>query len=234
MHSPLTLTLLLSLLPFLTTAETVLGIYIFSRHGDRTSKSTPPVNLTTLGYSQIFTSGSYFRSRYISSSASTPIYGLSPNLVNYKQIFASAPLDTSLMPSAQGFLQGLYPPVGGRELGEERLRDGREVQAPLDGYQLIPIQTVTTGTASEDSAWLQGAGNCANAIASSNAYFGSREYDDLLRSTGDFYKSLAPVVNATFNEDDLNYRNAYASVSSLPILVFLDPSMNPSHVPRSG
>jgi hypothetical protein len=41
--------------------ETVLGIYIFSRHGDRTAKATPPANLTDLGYEEVFTSGTYFR-----------------------------------------------------------------------------------------------------------------------------------------------------------------------------
>ena len=122
------------------------------------------------------------------------------------------------MPSAQGFLQGLYPPVG-NQLGGQTLRNKTEVQAPLDGYQLIPVQTVTTGTASEDSAWLQGAGNCANAIASSNAYLSSPEYQDLLDSTSDFYKSLAPVVNATFSEDFLSYKNAYASEFPFPLLV---------------
>ena len=212
-HIPILL--LTSLLPLSITAETVLGIYILSRHGDRSSKSTPPTNLTTLGYSEVFTSGSYFRSRYVSSSASTPILGISHDLVNYKQISASAPLDTVLMPSAQGFLQGLYPPVG-NQLGGQVLRNKTEVQTPLDGYQLVPIQTVTTGTASEDSAWLQGAGNCANAITSSNEYLSSPDFQNLLNSTSDFYKSLAPVVNATFSEDFLTYKNAYASESPLP------------------
>ena len=115
------------------------------------------------------------------------------------------------MPSAQGFLQGLYPPLGTTDLGVQQLRNGSEVRAPLDGYQLIPIDTVSTGTASETSAWLQGAGNCRNAIDSSDAYFDSAEYEELADSTGDFYSSLAPVVNATFDEDYLTYKNAYAS-----------------------
>lgn len=138
------------------------------------------------------------------------------------------------MPSAQGWLQGLYPPVGGDTggeggLGAQRLRNGTEVRAPLGGYQLIPIQTVTTGTASEDSAWLQGAGNCANAIASSNAYFASPEYGQLLEGTKGFYESLAPVVNGTFGEGDLSYKNAYASAYSLlSVSLFLFP--NPGHL----
>ena len=132
----------------------------------------PATILTPLGYSEVFSSGQYYRNRYISSNASSPINGIAPDLANLAQISTSAPLDNVLMPSAQGFLQGLYPPVG-PTLGAKSLRDDRSVEAPLDRYQLIPIQTVTAGTGSEDSAWLQGAGNCANAITSSNAYFPS-------------------------------------------------------------
>ncbi|KAI7118253.1 hypothetical protein KC352_g33600, partial [Hortaea werneckii] len=41
--------------------ETILGVYMFHRHGDRTAKATAPANLTTLGYREVYTSGSYYR-----------------------------------------------------------------------------------------------------------------------------------------------------------------------------
>lgn len=213
MLSPVYLAVIL--LPLVcSAAETVLGVYIFSRHGDRTSKSTPPANLTDLGYSQVFTSGTYFRNRYIAPNATAKIAGVNSDIVKQSQITTSAPLDTVLMNSAQGFLQGLYPPVGSR-LGTDTLRDGRVVQAPLNGYQLIPIQTVTSGTGSEDSAWLQGSSNCAQATVSSNEYFSTSDYNDLLASTGDFYRSFTPLINATFSPEDISYKNAYTS-RSLP------------------
>ncbi|KAL8835479.1 MAG: hypothetical protein Q9170_003312 [Blastenia crenularia] len=190
------------------TAETILGVYIFSRHGDRTAKSTPPANLTDLGYRQVFTSGTYFRNRYIDSGASSKIVGVNSDIVKQSQITSSAPLDTVLMNSAQAFLQGLYPPVGS-SLGSDTLRNGSVVQPPLDGYQLIPIQTVTSGTGSEDSAWLQGSSNCAQALASSNGYFSTSDYNDLLLKTGDFYKSLTPLINGTFGPEDISYKSAY-------------------------
>ena len=218
MRTAIYLSFLLPLLPCSTSAETVLGVYIFSRHGDRTAKSSPATVLTPLGYSEVFNSGQYYRNRYISANASSPINGIAPDLASLAQISTSAPLDNVLMPSAQGFLQGLYPPVGST-LGAELLRDNRTVEAPLDGYQLIPIQTVTAGTGSEDSAWLQGAGNCANAITSSNAYFSSPEYQNLLGSTGDFYKDVVPVVNATFGADKVNYKNAYTSEYSIQFIL---------------
>ena len=161
------------LLPITQAAETVLGLYIFSRHGDRTTKAWPPTKLTDLGYSEIFSSGTWFRENYINGTS--PINGIEPNNVKLSQISASSPLDTVLTPSAQGFLQGLYPPVG-TTLGSQTLANGTVVAAPLNGYQLIPIQTVATGTGSEDQAWLQGSSNCANAEISSNEYYDSPEY----------------------------------------------------------
>ena len=208
LFSPLLLVLALPLTAY--AAETVLGVYIFSRHGDRTAKSTPPSNLTDLGYSQIFTSGTYFRNRYIARDASARIAGVNSDIVRQSQITASAPLDTVLMNSAQGFLQGLYPPVGST-LGRDTLRNGSIVQSPLDGYQLIPIQTVTSGTGSEDSAWLQGSSNCAQATTSSNEYFSTSDYNDLLTSTSDFYTALTPLINGTFSPKDISYKNAYTS-----------------------
>ena len=190
--------------------ETILSVYILSRHGDRTPKSTPPTRLTALGYQEVFTSGSYFRDRYITGSDA--ISGINRDVVGLSQITASAPLDNVLFTSAQAFLQGLYPPAG-ETITAETLRNGTEVQPPLSGYQLIPVQTVMGGTGSEDSAWLQGSSNCANALVSSNDYFNSAEYHALLESTQDFYGSVAPAVNQTFPQGEFTFENAYTSKS---------------------
>lgn len=104
--------MLLNIIVVLTTlastslgAETVLGVYILSRHGDRTAKSTPPAKLTDLGYAEVFMSGSFYRDRYVSENATRPIFGLSHDIVAASQITASAPADNVLQNSAIGFLQ---------------------------------------------------------------------------------------------------------------------------------
>jgi len=210
---PLTLTLtLVALLPLTSAAETILGLYIFSRHGDRSAKSTPPTTLTDLGYSEVFASGTWFRNNYIANGSTSQIHGIADSVVKQSQITASAPLDNVLFPSALGFLQGLYPPVG-PTLGKQTLRNGTVVEVPLNGYQLIPVATVTSGTRSEDSAWLQGSGNCANAIVSSNNYYNSLEYKSLENSTMGFYQSLESVVNSTFSANQTSFQNAYSSES---------------------
>ncbi|KAF1346483.1 histidine phosphatase superfamily [Delphinella strobiligena] len=198
----------ISLLSSAVTAETVLGVYMFHRHGDRTSKSTPPTNLTDLGYQEVFTSGDYYRNRYIASTATSQIHGISPDTVVQAQVAASAPSDTVLQNSAAGFLQGLYPPVGD-VLGSQTLRNGTNVTSPLNGFQLIPISIVTAGTGSESSGWLEAATGCGAATSSSNNYFYSDEYLSLLNSTYDFYQSVVPVVNQTFNSSFTTFKHAY-------------------------
>lgn len=200
-------------------AETVLGVYMFHRHGDRTPKSLAPTNLTTLGYEQVYTSGEYYRSRYLTGSSK--IRGINEDLVRLSQLSVTAPVDNVLQSSAQGFLQGLYPPTGQTV---QTLANGNSVQAPMDGYQLIPINTLATGAGSEDAGWLQDATTCYKAKLSSNSYFNSAEYANLLNKTGNFYADLVPVVNGTFNEKDVTYKNAYVGMCPTTILPL--PALN--------
>ncbi|KAL5345591.1 hypothetical protein ACLOAV_009345 [Pseudogymnoascus australis] len=211
MHAPTPL-FLLSLLPFAAAADTTLGIFLFHRHGDRTSKAWPPTHLTDLGYTQVHAAGSYFRSKYVTSD-STAISGIASSKVNLAQLSVEAPVDTVLQVSAQGFTQALYPPVGA-ELNTQTLANGSTIEAPLDGYQLIPVNLVTSASQptadSENSPWLQGASGCPAALTSSNEYLLSAEFAALDKKTRAFYAALAPVVKGTFDEDFLTFKNAYS------------------------
>jgi acid phosphatase len=189
-------------------AERVLGAYVFARHGDRTAKILKNTQLTDLGYSQVYTTGSSYHDRYINSTSSQQIDGISEQLVDLSQLTASAPADAVLQNSATGFLQGVYPPVG--SLSSQELANGTTVQAPLNGYQLIPLSLIDSGASSEDSTWLQSTTDCQNAIASSDKYYSSELYNTLLESTRDFYQSLAPLINTSFSESDMSFKNAYA------------------------
>lgn len=205
--------------------ETIIGAYIFSRHGDRTAKSTPPANLTDLGYQEVFTSGTWFRNRYIAGTESTNIHGMNTDLVKESQITVSAPVDTVLQNSATAFTQALYPPVG-ETLGSNALRNGTVVQTPLNGYQLIPIQVVSTGANSENSAWLQGSTNCANAQISSNNYFMSEAYNTTFSNTKSFYSGVYPMVERTFARNATNFKNAYTIFDLLNVASIHNASGN--------
>jgi hypothetical protein len=200
--------LLLSTVP-LATAETVLGVYIFHRHGDRTTKSYKPTVLTSLGAEQVYASGQYYRDLYVSSNASYKIDGLSSDLAVLSQLEVTAPTDDVLQNSAQVFLQGLYPPT---TLATQTLANGTKVNAPLGGYQYIPVDAVSSAASSSDSensAWLQASSGCGNAVVSSNSYFSSEEYLTTLESTKSFYSSILPVINSTFTAATDTFKNAY-------------------------
>jgi hypothetical protein len=173
---------LASLLPLISQAqETVLGAYIFHRHGDRTSKEYPPASLTDLGYTQVYGSGAFYRARYLDRSSTNKIYGISQDVAQLSQLTIQAPVDTILQNSAQGWLQGLYPPVG-TSLSTQTLANGTSVSAPLNGYQLIPVNALSSASSSansENAAWLEGSSGCNNAIISSNNYFISDDYTSI-------------------------------------------------------
>lgn len=207
------LTTILFLFTRSITAETILGAYIFHRHGDRTSKSWPPTALTALGADQVFTSGTWFRNRYIADNSSTPILHIASDLAALSQLAITAPVDNVLQASANVFTQGLYPPAGAA--ADQVLADGTSTQAPFGGYQYIPVNIVTSASSTsgaEGSEWLQGSSGCANAVVSSNEYLQSQEYTDLLNKTGAFYQNLLPVYNTTFNGSTATYKNAYTSM----------------------
>ena len=79
----------LSLLAAADAAETVLGAYIFHRHGDRTPKALAPTKLTTLGYEQVYRSGQYYNSRYITGDSK--IKGISEDTVSLSQLSVTSP-----------------------------------------------------------------------------------------------------------------------------------------------
>ncbi|KAL4914643.1 histidine phosphatase superfamily [Aspergillus aurantiobrunneus] len=189
-------------------AEKVIGAYVFARHGDRTAKILKSTELTDLGYSQVFSTGSAYHDRYINASSSEYIDGISEDVVNLSQLTASAPADAVLQNSATGFLQGVYPPVG--SASSQELADGTTVESPLNGYQLIPLSLIDSGASSEDSTWLQSTTDCQNAIVSSNNYYSSELYNNLLDSTKDFYQSLSSLINTSFAESEMSFKNAYS------------------------
>ncbi|KAH8765569.1 histidine acid phosphatase-like protein [Diaporthe sp. PMI_573] len=202
---------LLSLLPAEALTETVLGAYIFHRHGDRTTKSWPPTSLTALGADQVYVSGQWYRNRYVASNSTHTILNIASDIAVLSQMAITAPVDNVLQASAEVFTQAIYPPAG--SAATQTLANGEEVQAPLNGYQYIPVNIVSSASSTsgaEDNPWLQGNSGCAKAVVSSNEYFSSSEYLDLLGQTRDFYQGLLPVYNTTFDSSEATFKNAYA------------------------
>lgn len=196
-------------------SERVLGVYLFHRHGDRTAKAWKPVNLTALGASEVHSSGAFYRQRYVAADApaASRVAGLSADAAVLSQLEVTAPKDAVLESSALVFLQGLYPPAGSGG-GAETLANGSRVEAPLGGYQYVPVDAVADAASaakSEDNAWLQGGSGCGNAVVSSNGYFTSAGYKQTSDDSKDFYRRLLPVINGTYGPDAANFKNGYSS-----------------------
>ncbi|KAJ3517954.1 hypothetical protein NM208_g14630 [Fusarium decemcellulare] len=141
-------------------AETIHGVVVFSRHGDRSTKWYGAQSLTSLGAEQNFQVGSDYRSRYLSSDSDHQILGISEDEYKPSQIFASAPDQGILMNTATAFLQGLYPPLADLdpEIASQTLNNGSQSQAPLDGYQYVRLHTINDN--SPDTIWIKGDDAC--------------------------------------------------------------------------
>ncbi|KAK5990546.1 hypothetical protein PT974_08815 [Cladobotryum mycophilum] len=177
----------------LASADNVVGLYVFHRHGDRTAKAWQPVSLTPLGADEVLSSGDFFRKRYVASDAGDlRISQLSSDRAVLSQLAVTAPVDNVLHNSAVVFLQGL---------------------GPLGGYQYIPVNAVVDAASSgnsEGSSWLQGGSGCSQAIVSSNNYLQSPDYAKTYADSKDFYQGLLPVINGTYNATQATFKNGYS------------------------
>ena len=97
---------------------TVWSSLVLTRTGERTPEylGTDLTALTSLGATQAYAAGSFFRERYLLSAPTTngvggaPLYGLSPNLIDISDTYVNALDEQWTVTSAQAFIQGLYPP----------------------------------------------------------------------------------------------------------------------------
>ncbi|KAI9853639.1 MAG: hypothetical protein M1813_002042 [Trichoglossum hirsutum] len=199
--------LALSVLVTTALAETIHGVTVFTRHGDRTSKHYSNYRITSLGLTQNFLAGSYYRERYLVPNSTQQILGISstysPSLVPGR-----APDQQILINTVTAFLQGLYPP----STDAEKLNNGSSIQNPLGGYQYVSVHA--DENSDEDTIWLKGTDQCpAYTAAAAAEYSKSAEFVGLLEPTRGFYsgfeKALKGVWDYTNPAANLTYANAY-------------------------
>ncbi|KAL3485037.1 histidine phosphatase superfamily [Aspergillus germanicus] len=192
-------------------AETILGVTVYSRHGDRTSKHYKGYMLTNLGLQQNYQVGSDYRDRYIASSSPKQILGISEDKYVPAQIFASAPDESVLLNTATAFLQGLYPPLEGldEEVASQTLNNGSTYTNPLDGYQYVVLHGEEKE--SPDTIWIKGDDECPAISVLSEEFTESDVYAERVESTRSFYQQFWPALQDVYDytEADLSYENAY-------------------------
>ncbi|KAF2456441.1 histidine phosphatase superfamily [Lineolata rhizophorae] len=191
--------------------ETVLGVTVFSRHGDRTSKHYPGYRLTNLGKQQNFQSGAFYRDYYLSSNSSKRILGISENVYLENEIWASAPDQQVLLNTATAFLQGLYPPLETTDavVAAQTLNNGSSVTNPLNGYQYVVLHGEDNDA--PDTIWIKGDDSCPEHTAASGDFTDSEEFIQRTAATKSFYESFWDVLDGVydFTMEDMTYGNAY-------------------------
>ncbi|KAK4454682.1 histidine phosphatase superfamily [Podospora aff. communis PSN243] len=193
-------------------AETVHGVVVFTRHGDRTTKHYGAQALTSLGASQCFQVGNGYRARYIAGDSPHRISGISEFDHVPSQIYATAPNQAILVNTATAFLQGLYPPLAGLdpELATQTLNNGTKSTSPLNGYQYVTLQGVVAN--SPDTIWIKGDDACPAYIEATDSFEQSIEFQARLADTRGFYQSFFPAVESVHDiksPSDLSYAKAF-------------------------
>ncbi|KAK6501774.1 hypothetical protein TWF481_009600 [Arthrobotrys musiformis] len=198
-----------SALPVL--GETILGLTVFTRHGDRNSKHYPGYGLTNLGFQQNFQTGGLYRETYLSSNSSKQILGISEDKYVPAQVWASSPDQKVLANTATAFLQGLYPPLEqiDPEIATNTLTNGTKYTNPLEGYQYVVLHTADGE--SPNTIWIKGDDGCPAVTEASEDFELSAEFMEREASTKSFYEGFWEQLQDVYDytESKLSYARAY-------------------------
>ncbi|KAJ9645993.1 hypothetical protein H2199_003036 [Coniosporium tulheliwenetii] len=187
--------------------ETILGVTVFTRHGDRTSKHFPGYSLTSLGAQQNFKVGQDYRGIYLDSGSSKRILGISEDKYVSSQVYASTPDQKILLDATTAFLQGFYPPL--EEVTRLTLANGSTYSNPLNGYQYIHIHSEPS--TSPNSIWLKGDDSCPTYTRASSSFKSNPEFQQRTEATTPFYARFWDILRNVhdYRPENLTYANAY-------------------------
>ncbi|KAG9307974.1 phosphoglycerate mutase-like protein [Chiua virens] len=139
----------------------LIGVVLLARHGDRsdvvfqnyTTYDSTQGYLTPYGSSQEYALGRYLRDTYLDPGSPSYIQGISTEIADVDQLFVQADAGGGnvILDSAYALLQGLYPPT---EKSTITLANGHTVEAPLGGYQYIPVESLEFWQASLLTSWM--------------------------------------------------------------------------------
>ena len=103
--------------------------------------------------SQAYDLGYYLRQTYLNPESPSYIQGVETDIVDIDQLFvrADAGGGNVILDSAYALLQGLYPPTA---KSQSTLANGARVQAPLGGYQYIPVESLEFWQAPSLTSWM--------------------------------------------------------------------------------
>lgn len=161
-----------------TTNAGLVGVVLLARHGDRsgvlfqnyTTYNSTQGYLTPYGsvclmsdvsdcalmlsQSQEYDLGCYLRDTYLNSESPSYIQGIQTDIADVDQLFirADAGGGNVILDSAYALLQGLYPPTSE---SKSTLANGTVIEAPLGGYQYVPVESLEFWQAPSLTSWME-------------------------------------------------------------------------------
>lgn len=203
--------------PVLATNGTVLSVFIFHNHCDRTSLFLPDGtqggSFGAPGATMCYQDGAYYWNKYLKKDSRLKIYGTS-QIYNEDYVNAEAPNVDISVQSAMAFMQGLYKPVDLQSSvtsGVDMLAADNStfINGPLQGFQYAPITTYRS--TDPQSVWI--AGNllqCNNQKVSSGLYYGTEDYKAMYEESQPFFNRLfEPYFEGIFEKYMMVFFNSY-------------------------
>ncbi|KAF3915532.1 hypothetical protein ABW21_db0204008 [Orbilia brochopaga] len=204
--------------PVLATNGTVLAVFMYHNHCDRTSLyngdgSYSGGEFGSPGATMCYTDGTFYWNKYFREASALKIYG-STQIYNEDYVNVEVPnVDISIQ-SAMAFMQGVYKPVDLQSTalsGPTALESDNStfMNGPLSGYQYTPITTYRSTDPQSvylASSLLQ----CNNQRVSADLYYGSEDYREAYVESMSFYSGLyTDYFAGVFRKDQMIYYNAY-------------------------
>jgi hypothetical protein len=174
--------------------STVLGVILLIRHGDRAGFYQNPTNynpantiITPLGLKEELITGQYLRDVYLNPSSPSVISGINASIADPNQITVVADAAGEggvIMVSAQALLQGLYPANSNYTT---TLANGTTVEAPLNGYQYVEVESALA----DNDVSLEGWTSCAPFNTATADFYHSAEFNQTAQENADFFTAVS-------------------------------------------
>ncbi|KAN0094653.1 Histidine phosphatase superfamily [Tylopilus felleus] len=194
-----------------TTSAGLIGVVLLARHGDRsdvlfqnyTTYNSTQGYLTPYGSKQEYDLGRYLRQTYLNPESASYIQGIETDIADVDQLFvrADAGGGNVILDSAYALLQGLYPPTA---KSQSTLANGSTVQAPLGGYQYIPVESLEFWQAPSLTSWM----DCEYFQLHLGRLNSGVIFEDAAAQAAPFLEAVQPYING-MNNSFLNMWNIY-------------------------
>lgn len=173
----------------------------FVRAGDSTpSVGNKLTTLTPLGAEQLFSVGSFFRSRYIDGHG---LAGLDRDTADDSQVVALALDEQYTAASGQAFMQGLYPPSN----ATSGVANGTPVSGPLGGMSFARIST--TGQDDSNMIYVGGNRNCPALEQYSEDGINIESFTEIEQTSQPIYNSVSALLDGVISAEKQTYYNAW-------------------------